>query len=454
MKVSSLCADLRRWWLRSVFYLYSCESGRRNLPCSYQKSKAQIVAFMKSKSTFSILFYLRLDRKNNNGAPLMMRVTINGKTSKMSLGVRVHPKNWDAKRSRCRLKANSSGKELNIFIENTIAKCNRAFIRLADEYDVVTPSMVINTLLGRAEGKHKGIVEIYQNRVDELEKLIGKENSYALFQKNRTGMNHLKDFLRQNHNCNDLPISRFSHDHVVGFHAFLMSEKGQSHNTSVKCMALLKKITSRAFHSGWLTRDPFVGFSLGCRPVERPFLDQHEIERIMNLKPHKKYLELVRDLFVFSCFTGLAYVDVLTLKAGELVKTSDGVEWIKTKRTKTKTNANIPLLPIPKSIILKHANLEQLKPDDMIFEMYSNQKTNQYLKEIARLAKIDKNVTFHIARHTFATTVTLQNGIPIETVSKMLGHRNITTTQQYAKVLDSKVSKDMELLRNSHLRIA
>ena len=130
------------------------------------------------------------------------------------------------------------------------------------------------------------------------------------------------------------------------------------------------------------------------------------------------------------------------------------VEWIKTKRTKTKTNANIPLLPIPKSIILKHANLEQLKPDDMIFEMYSNQKTNQYLKEIARLAKIDKNVTFHIARHTFATTVTLQNGIPIETVSKMLGHRNITTTQQYAKVLDSKVSKDMELLRNSHLRIA
>ena len=219
-------------------------------------------------------------------------------------------------------------------------------------------------------------------------------------------------------------------------------------------MALLKKITSRAFHSGWLTRDPFVGFSLGCRPVERPFLDQHEIERIMNLKPHKKYLELVRDLFVFSCFTGLAYVDVLTLKAGELVKTSDGVEWIKTKRTKTKTNANIPLLPIPKSIILKHANLEQLKPDDMIFEMYSNQKTNQYLKEIARLAKIDKNVTLHIARHTFATTVTLQNGIPIETVSKMLGHRNITTTQQYAKVLDSKVSKDMELLRNSHLRIA
>ena len=116
--------------------------------------------------------------------------------------------------------------------------------------------------------------------------------------------------------------------------------------------------------------------------------------------------------------------------------------------------ANIPLLPIPKSIILKHANLEQLKPDDTIFEMYSNQKINQYLKEIARLAKIDKNVTFHIARHTFATTVTLQNGIPIETVSKMLGHRNITTTQQYAKVLDSKVSKDMELLRNSHLRIA
>jgi site-specific recombinase XerD len=410
---------------------------------------------MKSKkTTFSILFFLRLERKNNSGAPLMMRVTINGKSAKISLGIRVQPGDWDSKRSRCRLREHIEGKRINIFIENVISKCNRAFTTLQDEYDVVTAQMVVNALQGKGEGKHQGIIEIFQKQVDELEKLIGKNNSYTHWVKNRTGMNHLRDFLNKKDNVSDIPIGRFTHDHVVGFYNFLRTEKGHAHNSAVKCMSLVKKVTSRAFHSGWIKRDPFIGFSLGCKPVERPYLEQHEIESIMNYKPEKENLELIRDLFIFSCFTGLAYADVKSLKASEIVKTSDGVEWIKTKRTKTKTKANIPLLPIPKSIILKYANLDSLDAEDLIFTVYSNQKVNQYLKTIAKDVGIDKNVTFHIARHTFATTVTLQNGIPIETVSKMLGHTNIKTTQHYANVLDAKICKDMEILRKTHLRIA
>jgi len=409
---------------------------------------------MKSKSTFSILFFLRQERENKNGAPLMLRVTINGKSAKTALGIRVPSKDWDVKRSRCRLREHTESKRINIFLENAVSKCNRAYTSLQDEYDVVTADMVINSILGRSEGKLQGIIEIYQKQVDEFESIIGKNSSYALFQKNRTAMNHLKSFLKSKHNCSDLPIVRFSHDHVVGFYRFLISEKGHSHNTAVKCMSMVKKVTSRAFHSGWIKKDPFIGFSLGCKPVERPFLEQHEIEALMNLRPESKKLELTRDLFIFSCFTGLAYSDVRSLKAHEIVRTIDGVDWIKTHRTKTKTKANIPLLPIPKNIISKYVRLQDLHPDELIFKVYSNQKINDYLKVLAKLAKIEKKVSFHIARHTFATTVTLQNGIPIETVSKMLGHTNIKTTQHYAKVLDSKISKDMEILKSHYLRIA
>ena len=407
-----------------------------------------------TKTTFNILFYLRLERKNKNGAPLMMRVTINGKSAKTALGIRVQPKDWDTKKSRCRLREHTEGKRINIFIENVTSKCNRAYTTLKDEYDVVTADMVVDTLQGKTEGKHQGVIEIYQKQVDELEKLIGKNSSYTLWQKNRTGMNHLKHFLKKKHKCSDIPICRFSHDHVVGFFNFLKSEKGHSHNTAVKCMAMLKKVTNRAFHSGWIKRDPFLGFSLGCKPVERPFLEQHEIEAIMNLRPERQHLERVRDWFIFSCYTGLAYADVRTLMAGEIVRTVDGIEWIKTQRVKTKTKASIPLLPIAKSIILKYANLKEMDAEDLVFDIYSNQKVNEYLREVTKQAGIMKKVTFHIARHSFATTVTLQNGSPIETVSKMLGHTNIHTTQHYAKVLDSKISKDMEVLKTSHLRIA
>ena len=384
----------------------------------------------------------------------MMRVTINGKSSKTSLGIRIHPEDWDVKKSRSRRGKFTEDKRVNIFIENSLSKANRAYTSLLDDYDVVTADMVINQLLGRNEGKHQGVVEYYDKYVNELEVLIGKSCSYTLWRKNKTLMKYLVQYLKTKHKSSDIPLTRFSYDHVVGFYNFLRSNKLHAHNTAVKYMTLFKKIITRAFHSGWIKRDPFLGFSLGCEPVERPFLEQHEVEQIMAVNTDKEHLERVRDWFIFSCFTGLAYVDVKKLKRTDVVRTSDGVEWIKTRRTKTNSKSSIPLLPIPKSIIIKYADLDKLNKDDLIFDLYSNQKVNQYLKEVAKMAGVDKNVTFHIARHTFATTVTLQNGIPIETVSKMLGHRSLRTTQHYAKVLDSKISKDMEILRTHHLRIA
>ena len=234
----------------------------------------------------------------------------------------------------------------------------------------------------------------------------------------------------------------------------MKSEKGHCHNTAVRALGFFKKITIRAIRSGWIRIDPFLGFSLGKQKTDPVFLNQDEVNRIIDLDIKIKRLEQVRDLFIFACYTGLAYADVKALKADEIVKTKEDMYWIKTKRTKTRVKSHIPLLPLPFSIIRKYCDFTTLEENEKVFNVCSNQKINAYLKEIADLAGITKNVTFHVARHTFATTVTLENGIPIETVSKMLGHASIVTTQHYARVLDSKISKDMEVLRASHLRIA
>ncbi len=211
-------------------------------------------------------------------------------------------------------------------------------------------------------------------------------------------------------------------------------------------MQFLKKIILLALDEGILSQNPFASFPLSLKPVERPFLTQDELEILVEKEFTIKRLSFIKDIFVFSCYTGLAFIDVCRLKKSEILKTPDGVYWIKTLRSKTKVRSQIPLLEIPLEIIRTYTDLERLGAEDNIFKVPSNQKVNGYLKEIADLCGIEKNLTFHMARHTFATTVTLQNGVPIESVSKMLGHTNINTTQHYAKVLDSKICADVLLM--------
>jgi site-specific recombinase XerD len=181
--------------------------------------------------------------------------------------------------------------------------------------------------------------------------------------------------------------------------------------------------------------------------VERAFLSQDEIETMFNKQFATDRLNLVKDIFLFSCFTGLAYADVKKLKRTNIGLGVDGERWIFINRTKTDTRSNIPLLPISTAIIEKYRNHPQAVNEERVLPILSNQKMNSYLKEIADLCGIHKELTFHIARHTFATTVTLTNGVPIESVSKMLGHKNLHTTQHYAKILDMKVSDDMKVLK-------
>ena len=218
----------------------------------------------------------------------------------------------------------------------------------------------------------------------------------------------------------------------------------------MKYLSNFRKIVNRCIRSGWLAKDPFVGFKMTKRVVEKTALTENELKKLGKTMFVTDRLNVVRDIFLFSCYSGLAYADVKKLKKSEIVIGSDSEKWLVSKRQKTDTAARIPILPVALSLIDRYKDHPQCLAQDRVLPVLSNQKMNAYLKEIADVCGIAKTLTYHIARHTFATTITLSNGVPIETVSKMLGHRNLSTTQHYAKILDHKISQDMKALKDKY----
>ncbi len=208
-----------------------------------------------------------------------------------------------------------------------------------------------------------------------------------------------------------------------------------------------KKIIRIALANQWMDRDPFYNFKVKFDAVEREYLNEEEVQKLIDKELYLDRLKIVRDMFVFSCYTGLAYSDVKKLSSADITKGIDGSKWIRIKRTKTKSLSSIPLLPLAEEILDRYKDHPEVKDGKYVLPVLSNQKSNAFLKEIAALCGITKPLTTHLARHTFATTITLTNGVPIESVSKMLGHKDLRTTQHYAKIVDRKISDDMQTLR-------
>lgn len=289
------------------------------------------------------------------------------------------------------------------------------------------------------------LLEIFQEHNDQVENLIGKDFAYGTFERYRTAKKHVEEYILKEYRLKDIPVKNVDHSFITGFEYFLKTKRKCSHNTAVKYITNFKKIIRIAIANNWINRDPFLHWKAKLKIVDREFLSEDEIQKLIQKKFQTDRLDLVKDIFLFSCFTGLAYADVKKLSENNLVIGIDGNKWIKVNRTKTDSRTNIPLLPTALEIIKKYS----YRPDASakLLPILTNQKMNAYLKEIGDICKIKKNLTFHLARHTFATTITLSNGVPIESVSKMLGHKNLKTTQHYAKILDQKVSQDMLALR-------
>ncbi|MEI9918928.1 MAG: site-specific integrase [Bacteroidota bacterium] len=253
--------------------------------------------------------------------------------------------------------------------------------------------------------------------------------------------------MKWKYKIDDIDVSELKYEFIADYEFWLKSVRNCDHNTSMRYLSNFKKIVHICIKNGWLNRDPFVGFKLAKREIEKTFLVEEELNRIINKEFPMYRTRQVRDIFIFCCYTGLAYADVEKLTREEITIGIDGEKWIWTSRQKTDSATRVPLLPPALEILDRYKEDPQCVVKGRLLPVLSNQKMNSYLKEIADACGITKKMTFHTARHTFATTVTLTNGVPIETVSKMLGHRNLKTTQHYAKILDKKVSEDMNVLR-------
>ncbi|WAC12951.1 site-specific integrase [Dyadobacter pollutisoli] len=291
------------------------------------------------------------------------------------------------------------------------------------------------------------ILEIFKEHNDEMQALIGKDFARSTYNRYEAAFRNVKEFLFFKYKVSDVSLDKLDYSLISAYAFYLKGKRNISHNTTMKYLVYFKKIVLICVKSGWIVRDPFFAFSMAKQEVDRRPLDDTELGAIVEKKFPNERLRKVRDIFVFCCYTGLSYVDVQKLKRSELIDGIDGRKWLSIKRQKTDTPSKIPLLPIPLKILECYSEHIQCINQDRLLPVLTNQRMNSYLKEIADVCGIERNITFHLARHTFATTVTLSNNVPIESVSKMLGHKDLRTTQHYAKIVDKKVSNDMEALR-------
>lgn len=397
------------------------------------------------KNNFTFIFYVKRSKADRNGkSNIYLRVTVNGKRAEMSVSRKVASDKWNTEIGRV-IGKSAEAQQLNRYLDtisNTIYKIHQDLI---DSDELISARRIIDLYSGKGE-KHKMLLEVFQGHNKQVASLVGKDFAPGTLERYRTAKAHLEGFIKLQYKVSDIPIKDIDLKFISGFEYYLKTERNCSHNTAVKYITNFKKIVRIAYANDWIKKDPFLNWKARLKTVDREFLSKDEIQRIMAKEFSVQRLEQVRDMFIFSCFTGLAYIDVKALTSNHVVRGIDGSKWIKTKRQKTNTASNIPLLPIAEDIINKYKE-DRLQTKDKLLPVLSNQKMNAYLKEIADLCGIQKNLTFHLARHTFATTVTLTNGVPIETVSKMLGHTSLKTTQHYAKILDRKVSEDMARLK-------
>ena len=399
----------------------------------------------------SVLFYAKKSKtKSNLRVPIYLRITVNGKRAEFSTGKDVEISKWSSAQNR--LKGNSEearaiNKYLDILKSNVLVLENKLALS-RESFDAID----IKNLLTGANTTERYLIPIFEEHNSKIEKLLGKEYAPATLKNFKTCLAHLKEFLWKFHKKSDIDIQKLEPSFLNDFDFFLRTKPNINNNSAVKHTKNLSKILKLCYQNNWIEKDLVIFYKGKFQEVNVNFLTEEEIKTIKNKDFIGSGLNIVRDIFIFSCYTGLAYIDIFNLTKEQITIGVDGNLWIITNRQKTGINSNIPLLPIAEEIIKKYENHPLVSNSGKLLPVYSNQKVNEYLKTIADNCNINKKLTFHCARHTFATTVTLSNNGSMESVSKMLGHKSIKTTQHYAKILDKKVSEDMNNLKKRLIR--
>lgn len=398
---------------------------------------------MRTSKTFSVFFWLNKKKVKNNQSLIYARITVNSKRANISLKRYASIDLWNPKTKR--LKGNSKKTfELNEFLDQTYARFFQIYQDLKFKGKLITSDLV------KAEFNGEGVSSKTLNELIEYHQdKIRNTHSSGSIRNFKVSEKYIKEYVLQRLRTSDIYLSQLDYKFLSDFEVFLFNyypkghHKAMSHNTVMKHIQRLRKMVTLAFHLEWLDKDPFRRWKMTFEKRERDFLSKNELSNLQHMEIPLDRLDRIRDLFIFSCYTGLSYGDLIELLEDEISVGIDGKAWIITKRNKTNSAVKVPLLAPALKILEKYKDHPITQVTDKLLPQCSNQKVNLYLKELAILAGLKKNLTFHMARHTFATTVTLSNGVPIETVSKLLGHSKIATTQIYARVLEDKISKDM-----------
>lgn len=395
------------------------------------------------KSTFAVIFIIQKGKIREDGTvPIVARITVNGEMVHFATRMYIHPDRWQPKDYRTTGKTKEE-KQINEMLEELRVLIRRKYDEMLRREEVITAGKLKNAITGLDQNATT-LLQVCDRFIEDYTDLLKTEQccreTYLRYKLTR---NRLAEFMQARYRLPDMAVKELHPRFATDFDRWLRMNYRLTNNSTMKLMRQLKTMLHVGYLNGWSKNDPLAGYKLHFEKVDRGYLTDEELDRLANKVFAMKRLEVIRDLFLFSCYTGLAYIDLKHLSADMLRRWPDGNLWIDTKRQKTDVPVHVRLLDVPIRLIEKYGGTTE---GGLLFPVPSNQKVNSYLKEIASVCGIDKDLTFHMARHTFATTVTLANGVPIETVSKMLGHTNIQTTQIYARVIDTKINNDMEVL--------
>lgn len=400
---------------------------------------------MNHQSTFVVTFLVRRTRANTSGEiPIYIRIIVDSKPVEVATKHYVKPDQWSPEKGR--VKGNTEyARTLNAFLDNSKTKLTKIFNRLEEQEELITAERIKNIFVGKA-GKQRTLLEVFDYHNNQMKAQVGKDYALGTYKRFEIAKKLVQEFMQYQYAKSDVFLSELDYEFVTNLEFYFKTVRKCAHNTTMKYITNLRKIVYMARLHGWLEQDPFMKFKCTIKETKRHYLTEEEITLLQEKEIDIDRLAQVRDIFLFCCYTGLAYADVHKLTPNQIGRGVDGKYWIFTDRTKTKTASHIPLLSPALALVEKYKDHPEAVNRSRIFPVSSNQKMNAYLKEIADLCGISKTLTTHVARHTFATTVTLTNGVPLETVSSMLGHKSIKTTQHYAKVVQKKVGQDMEQL--------
>lgn len=381
-------------------------------------------------------------KPNKSGrVPILMQLTIGQQTCHISTKQNILPEKWGDGKPIGHTREDQA---ITAVLEEIRTKAYNKFLQLQGQNINVTPERLKQALLGKDQVQPRGYVEIFDQWLVEYSKMVGITTSKRTLDKYILVRNRLQDYIASQLGVKDISLEEVTPKFLSNFDNYLRVEYNMANNHAMKIRQKLRTIYKVAIDNGWVSKNPFSTVKIHFEPVERDVLTKSELAALIQTDMIFDRLEKMRDVFVFACFTGLAHCDVAGLTKENIITDEAGQVWLKTHRQKTSEMVDIPLLEIPQLIIKKYQGMKEL--NGKLLPTLTNSCSNLYLKEVAVRCGINKTLTFHMARHTFATTVTLSNGVPIESVAKMLGHRNIRTTQIYAKIIKDKLAEDMSKL--------